>query len=206
MAFCWAHVRRDFLDLGKSRPELDSWGMAWVDRIALLYHLNNLRVDLIDQPKLFSKRDKALRSHLDEMKCIRDKELNDKGMQEAPKKILSSLVNHWEGLTLFVNDPQIPTDNNAGENALRTPVGGRKVYYGSGSQWSGHFAAMMFSILMTIKYSGINPHLWLTSYLEACAHNGGKAPDILNSFLPWAMGKDRFSELKAKNPNSKDTS
>ena len=47
--------------------------------------------------------------------------------------------NHWQGLTLFVEDPDLPMDNNQAERALRGPVVGRKNYYGSGAQWSGEW-------------------------------------------------------------------
>ena len=49
------------------------------------------------------------------------------------KKVLASLLEHWPGLTLFVDYPEAPMDNNLGENSIRTPVNGRKNYYGSGS-------------------------------------------------------------------------
>ena len=49
----------------------------------------------------------------------------------ACAKVLRSLRNHWQGLTLFVEDPDLPMDNNQAERALRGPVVGRKNYYGS---------------------------------------------------------------------------
>ena len=51
---------------------------------------------------------------------------------------------------------------------------GRKNYYGSGSLWSGRLAAMMFSLFQTLCLWGLNPRLWLTAYLEACAQAGGR--------------------------------
>ena len=44
LAFCWAHVRRDFLKAARSWPELESWMGTWVDDIRALYHLNAARV------------------------------------------------------------------------------------------------------------------------------------------------------------------
>ena len=41
LAFCWVHVRRDFLNLARSYPDLKNWGLDWVDEISKLYHLNN---------------------------------------------------------------------------------------------------------------------------------------------------------------------
>lgn len=36
MAFCCAHVRRDFLSHCKGYPEQEAWGFAWVKRIGEL--------------------------------------------------------------------------------------------------------------------------------------------------------------------------
>jgi transposase len=44
LAFCWAHVRRDFLTLAKGFPEMKEWALAWVAEIGLLYHLNHHRL------------------------------------------------------------------------------------------------------------------------------------------------------------------
>lgn len=49
LAFCWAHVRRDFLDAARKYPELEKWALDWVKKIAELYHINNKRVEEFDQ-------------------------------------------------------------------------------------------------------------------------------------------------------------
>jgi transposase len=44
LAFCWAHVRRDFLDLALKYPASEKWALAWVEKIGALYHLNHQRL------------------------------------------------------------------------------------------------------------------------------------------------------------------
>ena len=44
------------------------------------------------------------------------------------RKVLESLTGHWDGLTLFVNDPRIPMDNNYGDRLICGPAVGRKNY------------------------------------------------------------------------------
>ena len=44
LAYCWAHVRRDFLDLALKVPALETWALAWVDEIATSYYLNHQRL------------------------------------------------------------------------------------------------------------------------------------------------------------------
>ncbi len=50
LAFCWAHVRRDFLTLARGYPEQEAWAMAWVARIGTLYTLNNQRLAYKGRP------------------------------------------------------------------------------------------------------------------------------------------------------------
>ena len=35
----------------------------------------------------------------------------------------------------------------------------------------------------------------MEAYLEACAHNGGRAPEQLDHWLPWAMDEERRQAL-----------
>ena len=64
---------------------------------------------------------------------------------------------------------------------------GRKNYYGSGAEWSGRLAALLFSLLQTLALANLNPRVWLTAYLEACAAAGGRAPADATAYLPWNL-------------------
>jgi transposase len=123
-----------------------------------------------------------------------------KSARTKRKKVLASLLEHWSGLTLFVEHPEAPMDNNLGENSIRTPVNGRKNYYGSGSICSAQFAAMLFAILQTLVLWGINPRHWLSCYLSACAENGASAPQDIAAFLPWSMDEARRAALSRPAP------
>lgn len=203
LAFCWAHVRRDFLDNAKAWPELTVWMQAWVDAIGDLYHLNSLRLEVWDaalplsgQSPQFQMQHQSLAASLEAMSTKRDIALADPDLHHRQKKVLTSLNNHWAGLTVFLDHPQTPMDNNKGENSIRNPATGRKNYYGSGAVWSANLAAMLFSILQTVILWGLNPRHWLHVYLTACAENGGLAPTDLTPFLPWTMEEARRHELK----------
>jgi transposase len=203
LAYCWAHVRRDFLDGAKAWPELASWMHTWVEAIGELYHLNverlavwNQGLPLAEQSEAFQARHQLLADGLTAMATKRDGALADPDLQGAQKKVLSSLKKHWSGLTVFLDHPQTPMDNNKAENSARNPATGRKNYYGSGAEWSAELAAMLFSILQTIILWKINPRHWLHAYLTACAENGGQPLNDLTPFLPWAMGEARLCELK----------
>ena len=203
LAYCWAHVRRDFLEGAKAWPELASWMHTWVEAIGELYYLNaerlavwNQELPLTEQSEAFLSRHRLLADGLTAMATKREGALADPDLHSAQKKVLSSLKNHWSGLTVFLDHPQTPMDNNKAENSARNPATGRKNYYGSGAEWSAELAAMLFSVLQTIILWAINPRHWLTVYLTACAENGGKPPTDLTPFMPWAMAEARLCELK----------
>ena len=207
LAFCWAHVRRDFLDGAKARPELTQWMHGWVEAIGELYHLNDQRLKvwdqtlpLAEQSSTFLARHQALLDRLAKLATQRDLGLADANLQSAQNKVLNSLKTHWSGLTVFVAHPQTPMDNNRAENSHRNPVTGRKNYYGSGAVWSAEFAAMLFSILQTIVLWGLNPRHWLEAFLTACADNGGQPLQDLTPFLPWTLDDARREALKQPLP------
>ena len=202
LAFCWAHVRRDFVRVGKGWPELKAWAVAWLQRIRALYRWNRQRLRDPADPAA----DAALRQAVAalEQQCL--SELADPSLRAPCRKVLTSLQEHWPGLTLFVADRRIPLDNNLSERRLRGPAVGRKNYYGSGALWSGRLAAMLFSLLATLRLWKINPRLWLRWYLDSCAAAGGQAPPDIEPFLPWNLTEEQRRQLtdraRAAEPDS----
>lgn len=203
LAWCWAHVRRDFINLAKSQPEHEDWAMEWVEQIGILYHINNLRIESLDVQEEFDLRDEELRGAVIEMESRCAGQLEAATLQPAQEKVLTSLQNHWDGLTIFVDHPEVPMDNNAAEQALRGPVVGRKNFYGSGALWSGHLASMMFSIFQTLVLWNINPQVWLEKFFRACAENKGLPLEDVSPFLPWNMNEQEL-EVYSKPPKPAD--
>jgi transposase len=214
LAFCWAHVRRDFLKAGRSFPELEQWVLEWKNRIGNLYHLNNLRLEYWQQELPLEQQSDEFQWHHLEIQDVLEsmhyeaaklvgatdnKSVMDSALKEQ-RKIYQSLLEHWSGLTLFVENPEVPLDNNLAENAIRAPVTGRKNYYGSGSIWSAELTATLFSILQTLELWNINQRHWLGAYLTACAENGGKPPEDITAFVPWLMDEKRLTELARPPP------
>lgn len=210
LAFCWAHVRRDFLDAAKKYPELEEWALDWVDKIAELYHINNQRVKEFDSKQITQWQSAAFKQKHEKLVEAMNKMANERDafiesykphdpettlLTEVKYKILLSLQNHWPGLSVFLEHPEVPMDNNKAENSIRNPVTGRKNFYGSGSLWSSQLAAMMFTIFQTMILGGLNCRHWLRSYLTACAENHGQPPKDLSPFLPWTMDEKRRQQL-----------
>lgn len=202
LAFCWAHVRRDFVGVGKGWKELVPWALCWLRRIRELYRWNRERLRHPRGSVQFQEQDDLLRRAVEAMRAEAARELSDLKLRQPCRKVLESLQEHWEGLTRFVDDPRIPMDNNASERAGRGPAVARKNFYGSGSLWSGWLAAAMFSLLATLAHWKVNPRRWLTWYLESCAAAGGKAPDDIEPFLPWNLSAERRAALAMRSTTS----
>lgn len=190
LAFCWAHVRRDFVTVAPTWPDQEAWALAWVQRIGALYQLNDARLAVREEPARFAVADAQLREAVTALGQQGEAELLDPSLHPARRKVLESLGSHWTGLTVFVEHPEVPLDNNTVERAQRGPVVGRKNYYGSGAVWAGRLAAMMFSLLQTLCLWDVNPRSWLTAYLTACAESGGEAPEDGERFWPWNLSAE----------------
>ena len=201
LAFCWAHVRRDFLGVAQDwGGQHESWALGWVTKIGELYQLNDERLQGLDVPEQFAMAQSRLCAGVAQMAELHRAELADATVIGAPRKVLESLAKHWAGLIVFVDHPEVPMDNNVAERAQRNEVVGRKNYYWSGSVWSGKLAAMLFTVFQTLLLWKLNPRLWLSEYLQACAEHGGQVPADAESFLPWNLSEARRASLAAARP------
>ena len=97
------------------------------------------------------------------------------------------MARHWDRLTQFLQNPQLPLDNNAAERCLRTPVIGRKNFLGSRARWAGDLAAQVWTFTETARQHGLDPLAELTRYFETCAAAGGQPPprEARSAFHFW---------------------
>ena len=79
VAFCWAHVRRDFVRLARSWPDQESWALGWVAEIGTLYHLNDKRLKVRDDAAAFAVADGALRAAVTSLGTRGEEQLREAG-------------------------------------------------------------------------------------------------------------------------------
>lgn len=194
-AWCWIHVRRDFLRIFEGIKKLKSWAKRWLEEIAQLFVLNEQRFRAWCQGKSFgqgwTETQKKLTDHLKQMENHWQNEVGQIGLHKEQKTALSSLKRHWAGLTLFLTDPRIPLHNNRAERLLRNAVILRKNSYGSGAKWSGEFAAKLFSIFQTWLMNGLDPEALLSDFFDQSSRPGRPPPNF-KDFLPWNMSSQRL--------------
>lgn len=194
-AWCWVHVRRDIRNILLGVPRLKKWAKEWLKEIATLFVVTHQRFQLWEQNKtlgpVWKHAQLVVEQQAEKLKSRWQTELAESALCEEQKKILRSMKRHWEGLTLFVEDPRIPLHNNRAERLLRNAVILRKNSYGSGTEWAGGLAAKLFSIFQTWLINGLDPQALLLEYFNECSKTPGRAPPDVSQFLPWTMSPDR---------------
>ena len=172
IAHCWAHADRKFKD-AKDPPA----AIAEIrGLIAELYEVE--RKVKGPFPGDESARRQRLRLRVTEsaeiVRKIRDFALSQGGLhRSAFGKALRYLLKHWDGLTVFLDDPKVPLSNNAAERVLRGPVVGRKNFYGNRSQRGAKVAAILYSLVETAKPQGVDPAAYLRDAAKAAIRRPG---------------------------------
>ena len=202
LAYCWSHQRRDFIEAAAGQPRLEQWCRGWVARIAEIYRLNGGRLKHCDpgrkrQTAAFRTATRALKKAVDLLFAQAEAEQADLPDHAREARALRSLLNHREGLCVFVDKPQVPMDNNEAERILRGPAIGRGLSFGSDSEDGARLTAIMYSVVGTLSMNGIDVLRWLEAWLTACAENGRKPPEDLSPRLPWSMSEEHRRKFTA---------
>lgn len=190
-AYCWAHLRRRFLQaaLTQNSEPVRLWAEAWRRRFSTLYKLEQARRAAEPGSEAWQEADEALRAHVTDVFATAKCELTTP-LLPVQTAVLRSLCKHADGLTVFLDHPEVPLDNNEMERILRTPVVGRKNFLFFGAPWAAELAEMVWSILATAHCNGLNVLTYLCAYLQACAEHGGPLTgEALERFLPWRLSE-----------------
>ncbi len=200
LCFCWAHVRRDFIKCAAGDEQLEQWNEQWIERIAEMYKLNKQRCDhyVSGNTVEFERIQIELKKACDALFSKAESELSELAEDARERKPLKSLMNHREGLSVFVEHPQVPMDNNIAERALRWLAIARKLSFGSDSEEGARTSAILYTVLGTLAKNGIDVLSWLKGWLRACAEDGRSPPKDLSPWLPWSMSEQRLRDFGAK--------
>jgi transposase len=190
--WCWAHIRRYFIRAGDAHEQLRIWRDQWVARIAELYLAHRAMTATEVGSAGHTQARQAFDHALDTMDTVRHEQAALYSLHPAAKKVLATLDREWDGLARHRDFPDVALDNNPAERALRTPVVGRKNYYGSHAKWAADLAARVWTITATAERNHREPLAYLTEYLQTCATAAGKTPQgqALQRFLPWLPDPD----------------
>lgn len=185
--YCNAHVRRKFkealdvfkaiLDKAKSQEEKERAlreylrNKLYIDQYRKIYRLDRLAKKYPDHCLRIRARQ---RKYFERM---RDRCLQDKGGYSDQSKIgiaMNYFLKNFDSFTRFIGNANLPIDNNQSERLLRSPVIGRKTWYGTHSKRGAETAAILFSIVESCKLNQINPREYLKNLVQDL-HQGKSA-------------------------------
>jgi transposase len=98
---------------------------------------------------------------------------------------LAYFANHWDSLTVFLDDGRVEIDSNAVENLIRPVTLQRKNSLFAGHDEGAANWACIASLIETCKISGADPFAYLVDTLEAIA--AGHPNSRINDLMPWAF-------------------
>lgn len=96
--------------------------------------------------------------------------LDQKVVKVLPKSPLGEAISYtlglWPKLTTYLEDGNIPIDNNKIENAIRPFVIGRKNFLFSGSPKGADASATMYTLVESAKANDLEPWAYLNYLFE----------------------------------------
>lgn len=107
-------------------------------------------------------------------------------------KALHYALSNWHMLIRYLEDGNIPIDNNAAENAIRPFVVGRKNFLFAGHPNGAHAAATLYSLIETAKACGLEPYHYLRYIFEKIPY--AKSEDDYRALLPQRLSPDLLSQ------------
>jgi transposase len=186
LAFCWSHARRKFHDIhAATKSPIAEEALR---RIAALYAIE---ADVRGQtPEQRSRvRQEQSRPLVDALHAWFTDLLTRLSGRSALAQAVRYALNHWEGLTIFLNDGRAELDTNTVERAMRPVALGRKNALFAGSDSGGRHWAIIATLIQTAKLNGVDPLAWLTDVLERIV-SGRTKRNELATLLPWHWRAD----------------
>ena len=84
----------------------------------------------------------------------------------ATAKAIDYSLKRWQALARFIDDGDLPADNNWVENQIRPIAMGRSNRLFAGSLRAGQRAAAIMSLVHSARINGHEPHAYLKDVLE----------------------------------------
>ncbi len=181
LANCLAHGRRQFVEVVENFPEECRYVL---ETLRGVYHNDALAREqgLSPQDRLRFHREhsgplmKELHDWMEVQFAERKTEPNS-GLGKA----ISYLLNHWPRLTLFLEQPGAPLDNNIVERALKKAILNRKNALFYRTLNGAGVGDLFMSLIYTCELNGANPF----DYLTELQRHAGELPPNPSQWMPW---------------------
>lgn len=204
IAGCWAHARRRYDEAVKALPSKSrKSSIAWqaLEQIQMIYHVDNTLKEL--KPEERKKRRQSSVKPLVEAYFAWVKEKKADGRISEKSKAgrgLSYSINQEKYLKVFLEDGNVPMDNNAAERAIKNFCIGRKNWLIIDTIRGAQSSAIIYSIAETAKANNLKPYEYFEYLLEEISqHMEDTDLSFCENLLPWSTSlpeKCRKSEKK----------
>lgn len=163
---CMAHARRKFHELyvtGKS--------LIAEQALTLIQQLYQIEAELRGIPECTAEQRRQRRQQDSQpiMQQLYDwlQEHQDKVPPSSPTaKAINYSLKRWSALSRYLDDGDLPIDNNWIENQMRPWALGRKNWLFAGSLRSGQRAANIMTLIQSAKLNGLDPYAYLSDVLK----------------------------------------
>jgi len=192
LAFCWSHVRREFIELAKGKTA--PIAAETLQRIAALYVVE---ADARGKPPdirraVRQERSRPLVEDLFDWLSVQFARLPS-GSPTA--QAIRYALNHRAGLVRFLDDGRVELDNNTVERAIRPICLSRKnALFASGDDGGARWAAVA-SLVETCKLNGVDPQRYLTHLLTRLVN--GWPNSRIDELMPWCWKHAAAIETQA---------
>lgn len=204
-AGCWAHSRRRFAEAVKALPKnkrettQDTVAYQALKQIAAIYHLDNKLSEL--SPERRTQERKLTVKPLVEAFFAWAKDIQKSNRLSKGKTLegINYCINHEKKLKVFLDDGEVPLDNNATESALRTFCVHKHTWRLIDTIDGAKTSAIAYSITETAKANHLNPFRYLEFLLtELMEHQEDTNQDFLKDLLPWSDKIPENCRIKTK--------
>lgn len=185
--FCWAHLRRYFVealpkDTKSPSATFASQGITYCNK---LFEIERTLTDLRGEKRKIARL-KQEKPVLDVfwawVESARDTLLPKSKSAEA----VNYALNHKKELMNYLLDGNCAISNNLIENSIRPFTVGRRNWLFSGSPRCAAASAIVYSIVETAKVNGLNPYKYLKFvFSELPGVQFEQHPEFLEDYLPW---------------------
>ena len=162
-ALCWAHARRKLFEAHRDTGS-EIAGQA-VTLIAKLYEIEREAREL--QPEARQRlRQQRSKPIVDALRAWLVAKRQALVKADVTAKAIDYSLSNWTALSQFLDDGNVPIDNNAAENSVRPLAVGRRNWLFVGSQQAGERAGIVLSLIESAKLNGHDPWAYLKDVFE----------------------------------------
>jgi transposase len=160
---CLAHARRKFFDLWASyQSPVAEEALRFFTAIYDVERLaQSLEVD--ERTRLRRLKTQPIMDTFHAWLALQRQRATD---GTAIAKAIDYSLRRWEALARFVDDGELPPDNNHIENRIRPIALGRSNWLFAGSLRGGQRAAAVMSLIQSAKLNGHDPYAYLKDVLD----------------------------------------